>query len=249
MPGPLHFLQTLLKPLLRLIVGMITIPLMRLCLRRIAPTRQIDEEFEKDITQWFRGSVLLLVATQNMESTLFPWAERFNSGDWVTLGFRVLLAISVVEGMPDQELFSIIHPGPPKFTFPRERGLSSLWREIRRQFRPWMRGLLCQHLNRSSPVFAILAAVAPGKVGWFCYAMAITQYLIIGLVTSRDKAFDVLSEFDRQIALRREQLVREFDVEQPAPAPAPEATASPTGLPNAPPISVAKPDQGGYVSE
>ena len=43
--------------------------------------------------------------------------------------------------------------------------------------------------------------------------MAITQYLIIGLVTSRDRALDVLSEFDRAVAKRRNELIEEFKLE------------------------------------
>jgi hypothetical protein len=50
-------------------------------------------------------------------------------------------------------------------------------------------------------------------VGWVCYLMAITQYLIIGLVTSRDRALDVLSEFDRAVARRRNELIEEFKLE------------------------------------
>ena len=87
-----------------------------------------------------------------------------------------------------------------------------MWRQLRENAWPVTRGLLCQHLNRTSPAFAILAAIAPGVIGWFCYGMAITQYLIIGLVTSRDKALDVLSKFDRQVAIRRRELVKEFNI-------------------------------------
>jgi len=50
-------------------------------------------------------------------------------------------------------------------------------------------------------------------VGWVCYLMAITQYLIIGLVTRRDKALDMLNEFDRAVAERRQELVEEFKEE------------------------------------
>jgi hypothetical protein len=35
----------------------------------------------------------------------------------------------------------------------------------------------------------------------------------MGLVTSKDKALDALSEFDRQVAIRRQELLEEFDVE------------------------------------
>ena len=59
-------------------------------------------------------------------------------------------------------------------------------------------------------------------VGWVCYGLAITQFLIIGLVSSRDKALDVLSEFDRQIKLRRDKLADHYldfgdDDEPPSP--------------------------------
>ena len=50
-------------------------------------------------------------------------------------------------------------------------------------------------------------------VGWVCYLLAITQYLIIGLVTSRDRAMDVLSEFDRAVAERRQELIEEFQID------------------------------------
>ena len=51
-----------------------------------------------------------------------------------------------------------------------------------------------------------------GWVGWVCYGMAVLQYLIIGLVTSRDRAIDVLLLFDEQMAARRRELVRQFGV-------------------------------------
>jgi len=47
-------------------------------------------------------------------------------------------------------------------------------------------------------------------VGWVCYALAIVQFLIIGLVSSRDKALDVLKDFDQQIKLRRDELVDQY---------------------------------------
>ena len=61
------------------------------------------------------------------------------------------------------------------------------------QIWPVLRGLLCRHINRSSPVFAILCVILGGQLGWIFYVLAIVQYLIIGLVTSRDKAFNALS--------------------------------------------------------
>ena len=69
-------------------------------------------------------------------------------------GLRLLLAIGVIEAMPDQELFAIIHPGPPKLK-PQKGMLREIW--IQRV--PILKGVLCQHLNRLSPVLAIMAAI------------------------------------------------------------------------------------------
>jgi hypothetical protein len=85
-------------------------------------------------------------------------------------------------------------------------------------------------------------------VGWVCYLMAITQYLIIGLVTSRDRALDVLSEFDRAVAQRRNELIEEFklegnlpkDFDAPSPAAAEISSESPVS-PGAPPSPEAPP--------
>ncbi len=210
--------RPVLRPMMRFIVGLLAIPLFRMFLKKVIRLQEIDEELEKDLEQWFRGSLLLLAATANMENFLFGWVPLDLEGAdaWVGIFFRLLLAISVIEAMPDQELFAIIHPGPPKLNLSRENGI---WRELRLNIRPICKGVVCQHLNRSSPVLAIMAAIFSGPtgspgwiVGWVCYGMAIAQYLIIGLVTSRDKALDVLSEFDRQVAIRRRELVEEFDV-------------------------------------
>ena len=205
------FLQPIVRPITRLLVGTIAIPLFRLFLKKVVRLQTLDAELEKDVSEWFRASLLLLVATRNTETYLFPWvSEAYQvEGDryWVMVGFRLMLAIGVVDAMPDQELFSIIHPGPPELKYEKKR---SLWSQVKEQFGPFIKGVLCQHLNRSSPVFAILAAIAPGMVGWICYGVAVTQYLIIGLVTSKDKAIDVLNVFDQQVARRREELVREF---------------------------------------
>ena len=51
-----------------------------------------------------------------------------------------------------------------------------------------------------------------GTVGWVCYGLAIVQYLIIGLATSRARAVNVLLLFDEQVAVRRRELIRQFGV-------------------------------------
>ncbi|MGE3313548.1 MAG: DNA topoisomerase I [Planctomycetaceae bacterium] len=203
-----------LRPLTRVVVGLIAIPLFRLFLRRVIKLQELNNELEKDLELWFRGSLLLLVATANMEGAIFGWIpfEKWE-GDykWMLMGFRIMLAIGVVQSMPDQELFAVIHPGPPRLKYTRTR---PSFLQFREQFRPVCKGFVCKHLNQSSPVFAILAAIAEGWVGWFCYIMAIAQYLVIGLVTSRDRAYDVLSVFDEQVAKRRRELIEEFDLEK-----------------------------------
>lgn len=209
-----QFLRVFLKPLTRIVVGLIAIPLFRLFMRRVVRLQRLDAELEKDMEQWFRASLVLLLATRNMEEFFFGWVSIVEGTrldtfrDAFLMGMRLLLAMSVVEMMPDQDLFSIIHPGPPKLKYDRSM---SFWQHVKKYAWPFGKGVVCQHLNRSSPVFAILCAIFIGDVGWVCYGMALLQYLIIGLVTSKDKALDALSEFDRQVAKRRRQLLDEFD--------------------------------------
>lgn len=204
-----------MRPVARLIVGVIAIPLLRAVRSRVQPAKEWDEEFEKDLDQWFRASVVLLLATKNVELAIAAWMNikfQIELDHWWVAAGRLLLAIGVVETMPDQQLFSIIHPGPAKLKWIKGAGL---WGNIQAQARPFCRGVLCQHLNRSSPVLAIMAAIFDGTVGWVCYLLAIIQYLIIGLVTSRDKALDVLSQFDREMARRRKEIEAEFESSRP----------------------------------
>jgi hypothetical protein len=267
---PMSVLRPVLRPLIRFVVGMLAIPLFRLFLRRVVRLQELDRELEKDLEEWFRGSLLLLVATANMEIFFFAQIFELFKFDlrgpeaWLAVGLRLLLAMSVIEAMPDQGLFAILHPGPPRLKFPRKNVLGYL----REQCRPVCRGLLCRHLNRSSPVLAIMAVIFGGDphvpeeathrlVGWICYGAAVTQYLIIGLVTSRDKVLDALAEFDRQVALRRQELIEEFDSHAPQPQaapapPTPAPSAIPAIVPPAPAAgvrSVAPAARTEYVSE
>jgi hypothetical protein len=221
---------TLLRPLIRLLVGFVAIPLFRVFLRRVVHLQRLDTELTKDLEQWVRGSLLLLVATKNVEHAVFgalagDWYEEAAANReyvWLSLGMRLLLAVGVIETMPDQALFSIIHPGPSRLLFPKGRRLAA----VREQWWPFCKGLVWRHLDRSSSVFAIMAVIfgAPthSGVGWVCYSLAVIQFLIIGLVSSRDKALDVLKEFDQQIKLRREDLADRYrdwgDSDEP-PAP------------------------------
>ncbi|MFG0332647.1 MAG: hypothetical protein ACF8TS_04715, partial [Maioricimonas sp. JB049] len=253
-----------IRPLSRLLVGQIAVPLFRLFRTRVLRLHELDQELEKDFEQWFRASLLLLAASKNVELQLAEWSSvNFNLDidQWyVTLG-RLMLAISVIEAMPDQELFAIIHPGPPPLKYERDKGL---WTCCREQCWPYIRGWFFRHLNRSSPVLAIMAVIFGGlpeeggweyALGWTFYFLAIAQYLIIGLITSRDKMVDVLAEFDREVARRRRELVDEIDdssgvAPQGAPSPAaasPHPTFEPTDVPprpTTPASDIAKPQPG-----
>lgn len=249
-------ISSLLRPLVRLLVGLIAIPLFRLFIRRVTRWDKFDAELTKDIEQWIRGSLLLLLATANVEYWLVTnvWStiatpahheESFDVNDlidstthrpqispsesipepenkpattprsrwsWVSLALRLLLAVGVVEAMPDQALFRIIHPGPTRLLFPKGRRLQA----AKEQIGPVIKGLLCRHLDRSSSVLAILSVIIGGRsyvdAGWICYVVAILQFLIIGLVSSRDKAIDVLNEFDRAVNQQREELIADHRV-------------------------------------
>ena len=225
MPAPTNLISLILKPVSRFVVGLLAIPVLRAIRQRIPRLREWDDEFEKDVEQWFRGSLLLLVATKNAELWLVKlinaWLAagvdekdlaalpEFDLSQWWVTAGRLLLAIGVIESMPDQELFSIIHPGP-SWQYDRKKTVRE---NVRSELKPICRGLVCQHLNRSSPMFAILAVFFGGVAGWVFYGLAIVQYLIIGLVTSRDRALDVLSQFDRAVAERRQEIIEEFDIE------------------------------------
>ena len=199
---PSRILQPILKPLTRFFLGFIAIPIFRTLMRKVVRVQEINEELEKDLEQWFRGSLLLLVATYNMEGALFGWvSETARSSPYFMAG-RILLAIGVIEGMPDQSLFALIHPGPQKPNIEKGRLVRSLLLYLPQL----IKGLICQHLNRSSPVLAILSVLHDGTFGWVCYGMAISQYLLIGLVTSKDKALDVLSQFDAAVAVQRHEI-------------------------------------------
>lgn len=206
---PTKLLAIILKPFVRLLLSVVAVPLSKLFLHRVVRLKEMDAELERDLTLWVRGSLILLVATANMEHTFFKWVPlELREEQVLVLAMRLMLAIGVIEGMPDQALFAIIHPGPPKPEINWRAPLQSLKAYLPKLFR----GLVCQHLNRSSPVLAILAVIFTGRLGWICYGLAITNYLIIGLVSSRDRAIDVLRQFDYQVAVRRQELEHELDV-------------------------------------
>jgi len=224
LPVPLNWFGQLLspvfKPTARLLVGLFVIPVFRVLRKRLTPNKAWDEELEHDLESWVRASLLLFLATKNVEEHIAMWfsEKRIDldlDSNWFFAAGRLLLAIGVIESMPDQQLFSIIHPGPGRLRWIPQVGLLE---NLRCQTRPLLQGLLCMHLSRSSPVFAILAVIFPGTAGWVFYVLAITQYLIIGLVTSRDKVMSVLSQFDKAVAKHREALVAEMDAHGPVPS-------------------------------
>lgn len=220
-----QLLSPIVRPCTRLLVGFLAVPTFRK-VRRQFTKADWDEELEKDIEQWTRGAILLFVATHNFEKWL-QWFLSDKVSEWLSvkmnvhweLAFtdqnvflaagRLMVAIGVVESMPDQQLFSVIHPGLRGIPWNKALGIRA---NLQAAVMPVLKGMACQHLSRSSPVLAILAVVFAGTTGWVCYVLAIVQYLIIGLVTSRDKAIDVLSAFDREIEIQRNKLIKEFQV-------------------------------------
>ncbi len=181
-------LGPIIRPCTRLLLGFVAIPAFRAMRRKVANQQAWDREFEKDIEQWFRASLLLFRGDRNFETWLAGiLAVRFEhdlSKSWITAG-RVLLAMGVIEAMPDQQLFSIIHPGPRPLKYDRRADPLA---EHPDADRPLLQGGPVPAPQPRSPMLAILAVFFGGPVGWACYFLAITQYLIIGLVTSRDKA-------------------------------------------------------------
>jgi hypothetical protein len=208
-----YIFRPLARPLTRFIVSLAAVPALHFIFRHVHSLERLDDEVEKDLAEWFRGSFLLLLVTANVEAALWhnviPLPDLLDKHGWLGLGLRIMLAIGVVQLMPDQELFCIIHPGPTLPHFKRSR---SVWRQIAACWKPFSIGIFCQHLSRSSPVFAILAVIFTGRVGWVCYGLACVQYLIIGLATSRARAINVLLLFDEQMAVRRRELMRQFGV-------------------------------------
>lgn len=205
-------IKPFLKPVVRIISGVLAIPLFRFLLRRVLRIHTSDAELERDLELWFRGSIVLLAATANLEDALFGWIPWQQSEDpWLIMLLRLLLAIGVIEAMPDQELFSLLHHGPPGLQLGRG-ALRRIWE----QRRDWIRGLFVLHLKRSSPVLVIMAVVFGGPagtidraVGWWCYGFAILQYLIIALVTDRDRAAGIMVTFDREVEVMRQELLRD----------------------------------------
>lgn len=222
---PAWLVKPVIRPVVRVILGLMIIPIFRMFLHRVV-RKELDDELEKDISLWLRGSLILLVSTENLQPFFFGWVPP--EKDWLVLASRLLLAIGVVEGMPDQALFSIIHCGPPPIVLRKGHRLE----DFRALLWPTCRGIFNQHLSRSSAVFVILAVIKGGSLGWICYFMAITNYLIIGLMASRDKALDVLSKFDEAVTERRRELelaVLKHDqlTEETPPAATPSQPSTP----------------------
>lgn len=203
-------------------MGLIAIPLFRLVVHRSRRIARLEAELEKDLEEWFRAALILLVATANMEHLLFGWVPPYFLGDerWLGAFFRLLLVIGVIELMPDQALFSVLHSGPLNLPIGK-RLFHDLWNDRIN----WMKKIGSVHLNRSSPVLAMMSAIFGGEpdapsstIGWICYVLAIVQYLIIALITSTDKAGNLIEKYDKAIGKQREDLVDEF-TEKDRPLP------------------------------
>ncbi len=203
-------LRPVLRPVFRVVCGLVAIPVFRFILRKILRLQTSDAELERDLEQWFRASVLLLAATANLEDFLFGWLPWHKVDEpWITMVLRLLLAIGVIESMPDEQLFSILHRGPPKIKLSLG-GLRWAWKHWPR----FLRGIAVLHLRRSSPMFCIMCVIFGGMagttdwaVGWWCYGLCITQYLIIAVVTDRDRAAGLLEALERETSEMREQIL------------------------------------------
>lgn len=230
-------IRLITKPITRMLLKLIAIPIFRFLLKYLLRVDVISQELEKDLTQWFRASVLLLFATHNMEDVLFKTStldyKHEKLIDAVLFGLRLFLAFGCIEGMPDQELFRFIHPGPPKL---KSKKFGAIVTELRQSSRAWLWGVICIHLSRSSPVFAIITVFQVGPTGWVCYWLAVAQYLVIGLVTSRDKAIDVLTSFDAEVAARRAELLSELQTTASEKTTPPPNAAVPVAV-ESPPAS------------
>ena len=93
-------IKPIIRPITRILLGLIAIPLFRLFLKKVIRLQEMDEELEKDLEQWFRGSLVLLASMVNMENALFSWFyERVEFVDlhdeqaWIMAGLRLLMAI------------------------------------------------------------------------------------------------------------------------------------------------------------
>jgi hypothetical protein len=210
-----QLLTPIVRPATRYTVKFLAVPAFRFTSKWLPGLKQLDNELEKDVEQWFRGALLLFVATKNFELFVAQlieakWDWNISEENWLFTALRLMLAIGVIETMPDQDFFAIIHSGVPKFQ--RVPG-HTLWQDIRAQGGPMFRRIFAQHLSRSSAVFAIIAVILGSTVGWVCYFLAIVQFLIIGLVTTRDRALDVLTMFDERVAEKRQELIDEFHID------------------------------------
>lgn len=216
-------IRPVLRPIFRIVVGLLAIPAFRLVMRVCFRQKTLSKEMQRDFELWFRGAVILLAATANLEDFLFGWLPWHKSEDpWLTMLLRLLLAIGVIETMPDQNIFGILHRGPPEIELSRW----GCWREIWRRRWDILRGVGVLHLRRSSPVFVIMTVIfgsTPGTaefiVGWVFYGFAVTQYLIIGMITEGDRLTGLLAQFDRSADEIRSEIQKD---EQKSPPTSPD---------------------------
>jgi hypothetical protein len=199
-----YVITPLLKPILRFVGGLVAIPIFRFLVKKVFRFQTTDTELERDLEHWFRGCIILLAATANMEHFLFNWVP-WHKQDWLTVMLRLMLAIGVIEYMPDQDLFALAHKAPPKMNLTSKEG----WRKAWAQRIDFAKGYMVLHLRRSSPVFVIMAVIFGGsedptgqnlrpdeiiaqRVGWICYGVAIFQYFAIALATNREQLLENL---------------------------------------------------------
>ena len=109
------------RPLTRLIMRLAALPALRFCSTTSRRSNVWTTSWRRIWRNGFAASLLLLLVTANMEVLLWhpliPFPDLMDEHKWFGVGLRIMLAIAVVQLMPDQELFTVIHPGPriPRF--------------------------------------------------------------------------------------------------------------------------------------
>ena len=89
------------RPMARLIIRMGAVPGAAILFHHVRALERLDDELEKDLAEWIRGSLLLLLITANMEVLLWhkliPYPDLLDKHKWFGVGLRIMLAIAVMQ--------------------------------------------------------------------------------------------------------------------------------------------------------
>src|SRR5580658_9465500 len=96
-----YLLRPVARQLTRLIIRLAATPALRFLFHHVPALERLDQELEKDLAEWFRGSLLLLLVTANMEVLLWhnlvPFRDMLDKHGWLGVGLRIMLAIGVIQ--------------------------------------------------------------------------------------------------------------------------------------------------------